>query len=59
MIRGGKAMELAQLLDTEVMVDFFKDVVTVGFLPGFMLATVLEFLGYAIFKAMSFLNIRL
>ena len=59
MIRGEKAMELAQLLDAEVMIGFFKDVVTVGFLPGFMLATVLEILGYAIFKALSFLNIRL
>lgn len=52
-------MELAQLLDAEVMVGFFKDVVTVGFLPGFMLTTVLELLGYAIFKAMGFLNIRI
>lgn len=51
-------MGLAQLLDAEVMVEFFKDVVTVGFLPGFMLATVLEFLGYAIFRTLSLLNIR-
>lgn len=52
-------MGFEQFLDAEVMIGFFKDVVTVGFLPGFMLTTVLEFLGYAIFRTLGFLNIRL
>ena len=51
-------MEIAQLIDAEVMVGFFKDVVVIGFLPGFMITALLHLFGYGIFKALSFLNIR-
>lgn len=51
-------MTIGQLLDEQVLLEFFKDVVTVGLLPGFMLTTVLEFLGYAIFRTLGILNIR-
>lgn len=50
-------METAQLIDVEIMIEFFKDMVRFGFIPGFMITTGLHLLGYGIFKALSFLNI--
>ncbi len=44
--------------DLEMLVGFFRDIVTVGIVPGFMITTVLHLLGYGVFKALSILNIR-
>lgn len=51
-------MELSQLIDAEILVGFFRDVITIGFLPGFMMTALLHLMGYGIFKALSFLSIR-
>ncbi|MBD5505357.1 MAG: hypothetical protein HDR09_16895 [Lachnospiraceae bacterium] len=51
-------MEISQLIDAQLLIEFFKDVVTLGFIPGFMLAALLHLSGYGVFKALSFLNIR-
>lgn len=51
-------MELSQLIDAEVLIGFFKDIIQIGFIPGFMLTTLLHLLGYGIFKTLSYLNIR-
>lgn len=51
-------MDISQLIDAEMLVGFFIDVIMIGFFPGFILTTVLHFLGFGIFKALSFLNIR-
>ena len=56
--KEGGGMEISQLMDSEVLVGFFIDVLTLGFLPGFMIVTLLHILGYGIFKTLSFLNIR-
>lgn len=45
-------------IETEMLIGFFKDMITVGFLPGFMICTLLHFLGYGIFKGLTLLNIR-
>lgn len=57
-ISGDVFMELSQVIDAEMLLGFFKDVISIGFLPGFMLTTLLHLMGYGIFKALSFLNIR-
>lgn len=51
-------MEISQFIDTEMLVGFFKDVITIGFIPGFMIVTLLHLLGYGIFKTLSLLNIN-
>ena len=51
-------MGLSQLMDAEMLVGFFEDVLVIGFIPGFMIAAVLHLLAFGIFKALSFLNIR-
>lgn len=51
-------MEFSQLIDAEILVGFFIDVIMIGFFPGFMLTTLLHLFGFGIFKALSFLNIR-
>lgn len=52
-------MEISQLIDAETLIEFFKDVVTISFIPGFMITAGLHLLGYGIFKALSILNIRM
>ena len=51
-------MDISELMNAEVLVGFFEDVLMIGFLPGFMITALLHILGYGIFKAISFLNIR-
>lgn len=51
-------METLELIDAELLVGFFKDVIEVGFLPGFMITSLLHLLGYGIFKTLGYLNIR-
>ena len=51
-------MEISQLIDADALIGFFIDVITIGFIPGFTLTTLLHLAGYGIFKALSFLNIR-
>lgn len=51
-------MIISELIDAEVIVGFFKDVIEIGFFSGFMITTLLHLMGYGIFKALSFLNIR-
>lgn len=51
-------MEISQLINEEMLVGFFKDILTIGFIPGFMLVTLLHLLGYGIFKTLSLLNIN-
>lgn len=51
-------MEISQLMDSEILIGFFTEVVQYGFIPGFILVTLLHLTGYGIFKALSFLNIR-
>lgn len=51
-------MEISQLIDAEMLVGFFIDVIMIGFFPGFILTTLLHLMGFGIFKALSFLNIR-
>ena len=45
-------------IETEMLIGFLKDMIAVGFLPGFMLCTVLHLIGYGIFKGLTLLNIR-
>lgn len=45
-------------IETEILIGFFKDMITVGFLPGFMICTLLHLVGYGIFKGLTLLNIR-
>ena len=45
-------------IETEMLIAFFKDMIAVGFLPGFMLCTLLHLVGYGIFKGLTLLNIR-
>lgn len=45
-------------IETEMLIGFFKDMIAVGFLPGFMLCTALHLIGYGIFKGLTLLNIR-
>lgn len=45
-------------IETEMLIGFFKDMITVGFLPGFMICTLLHLVGYGIFKGLTLLNIR-
>lgn len=40
------------------MGEYLKNFITGGFSSGLLLGTVLEFLGYGVFKAMSLLNIK-
>lgn len=56
--KEGVQMDFSELLRADVLLGFFKDVMTIGFLPGFMITTILHLLGYGIFKTLSFLNIR-
>lgn len=42
----------------EQMGVYLKNFITGGFSSGLLLGTVLEFLGYGVFKAMSLLNIK-
>ena len=56
--KEGEWMEISQFMDSEVLVGFFIDIMQLGFLPGFMIVTLLHLLGYGIFKTLSFLNIR-
>lgn len=51
-------MVLSQLMDAEILVGFFEDVLLIGFIPGFMTVALLHLLGFGIFKALSLLNIR-
>lgn len=51
-------MSISELIDAETLIGFFKDVLAIGFLPGFMITAILHLTGYGIFKALSFLNIR-
>lgn len=51
-------MDISLYLDTEMLAGFFKDMVVIGFLPGFMLTACLHLLAYGIFKALAFLNIK-
>lgn len=51
-------MELSELINAEELVDFFIEVLEIGFIRGFMITTILHLLGYGIFKTLSFLNIR-
>lgn len=51
-------MDVSVYLDTEMLIGFFKDMVVIGFIPGFMLTASLHLLAYGIFKALSFLSIR-
>lgn len=45
-------------IETEMLIGFFKDMITVGFLPGFMICASLHLVGYGIFKGLTLLNIR-
>lgn len=47
-----------QALLTEMMVDLLRNMTAYGFIPGFMLCTILHLLGYGIFKGLTLLNIR-
>lgn len=51
-------MDISTYLDIEMLIGFFKDMVVIGFIPGFMLTAGLHLLAYGIFKALSFLSIR-
>lgn len=51
-------MNISELIDAEMLVGFFKDVILIGFFPGFALTTLLHLMGYGIFKALGLLNIR-
>ena len=56
--KEGGQMEISEFMNADVLLGFFKDVMIIGFLPGFMITTILHLLGYGIFKTLSFLNIR-
>lgn len=45
-------------VNIDILVGFFRDIVSVAILPGFMITTGLHLLGYGVFKALSCLNIR-
>jgi len=47
-----------QAVVSEMIADFMAFMVTCGFIPGFMLCTILHLLGYGIFKGLTVLNIR-
>lgn len=47
-----------EALAAELASDFVKTMIQLGFIPGFMLCTVLHLLGYGIFKGIALLNIR-
>lgn len=53
---GGVFME--SYLNSEMLGVVLAAVITYGFIPGFMLATILHLLGYGIFKGIALLNIR-
>lgn len=42
----------------ELTADFLSTMLMYGFIPGFMLCTILHLLGYGIFKGLTLLNIR-
>lgn len=47
-----------QAVLTEMLCDFLGNMIVYGFIPGFMLCTILHLLGYGIFKGLTLLNIR-
>ena len=51
-------MIISELIDAEILIGFFKDVIQIGFIPGFMITSIMHLLGYGIFKTLSILNIR-